>query len=78
MWRCIRLLRLAVALHHRRQDGALPPLQLKAKEHKLTLSLPATWCQENQLLMQNLTREQKYTQELGWELKLRQAAGSLA
>ena len=47
LWRCIRLLRLAVALHHRRQDGALPPLLLKAKEHKLTLSLPATWCQRN-------------------------------
>ncbi|GAA4496074.1 exopolyphosphatase [Pseudaeromonas paramecii] len=76
LWRCIRLLRLAVALHHRRQDGVLPPLHLKAKEHKLTLSLPAAWCRDNALLMQNLTREQKYAQELGWELKLRQETES--
>ena len=72
IWRCIRILRLAVALHHRRLDKLLPPLTLTARETGCTLTLPTAWCEENRLLMQNLEREQDYLQALGWQLELQQ------
>ncbi|MEW7864181.1 exopolyphosphatase [Aeromonas diversa] len=71
--RCIRLLRLAVALHHRRQDDLLPPLEVQVSEEALTLRLPATWCEANRLLMQNLEKEQRYGREAGWPLILEAA-----
>ncbi|MGL4204605.1 MAG: exopolyphosphatase [Aeromonadaceae bacterium] len=73
IWRCIRILRLAVALHHRRLDHLLPPLTLKAEGDHCSLSLPAQWCEANRLLMQNLEREQGYLQAQGWQLELIQA-----
>lgn len=70
IWRCIRLLRLAVALHHRRLDHVLPEIQLQAQDDTCTLTLPADWCQENRLLVQNLEREQDYLQAQSWQLNL--------
>lgn len=70
VWRLIRLLRLAVALHHRRLDHLLPDLHLQAKDDVLTLILPAQWCEQNKLLMQNLEREQAYNATMGWTLEL--------
>ena len=70
VWRLIRLLRLAVALHHRRLDHLLPELKLTVSDETLTLTLPETWCEQNRLLMQNLEREQGYCQNMGWELQL--------
>ena len=69
IWRVIRLLRLAVALHHRRLDHLLPPLRLEAEGRLCRLFLPASWCDENRLLMQNLEREQQYLLNHGWELE---------
>ncbi|MFM4825527.1 exopolyphosphatase [Aeromonas bivalvium] len=66
--RCIRILRLAVAANHRRLDGLLPPWQARARGEGLTLTLPAPWCEENRLLMQNLEKEQAYCAEQGWRL----------
>ncbi len=72
IWRCIRLLRLAVALHHRRLDHLLPDLHLHAEQQRCTLTLPLAWCQENKLLLQNLEREQGYLAAAGWELTIHQ------
>lgn len=40
IWRVIRLLRLAVALHHRRLDHLLPPLRLEAEGRLCRLFYP--------------------------------------
>lgn len=68
VWRCIRLLRLAVALHHRRLDHLLPDLHLSASGDQCRLILPTDWCQANRLLLQNLERGQNYI-TLGWQLR---------
>ncbi len=70
VWRCIRLLRLAVALHHRRQDGIVPSLRASVDADSLTLMLPGHWTWEHRLLMQNLEREQKYLRDQQWELRV--------
>lgn len=70
VWRCIRLLRLAVALHHRRLDHLLPELHLSASGEHCQLTLPTDWCQANRLLLQNLEREQNYITALGWQLEI--------
>lgn len=66
--RCIRILRLAVAAHHRRQDNLLPPWNVQAAGDQLVVNLPTQWCEENRLLMQNLEKEQRYCEEQGWPL----------
>ncbi|PJG58981.1 exopolyphosphatase [Aeromonas cavernicola] len=66
--RCIRILRLAVAAHHKRQDDLLPPWHVDAEGEQLVVNLPASWCEENRLLMQNLEKEQRYCHEQGWPL----------
>ena len=70
IWRAIRILRLAVALHHRRLDNLLPTLRLEAEGNLCRLFLPANWAEANRLLVQNLVREQQYMEALGWELDL--------
>jgi len=70
VWRCIRLLRLAVTLHHRRQDGIVPALHARAEADSLTLMLPGHWTWEHRLLMQNLEREQKFMRDQQWQLVL--------
>lgn len=66
--RCIRILRLAVAAHHRRQDNLLPEWKVAAQDDQLVVTLPLDWCEENKLLMQNLEKEHRYCQEQGWPL----------
>ncbi|WP_421197660.1 exopolyphosphatase [Aeromonas enteropelogenes] len=66
--RCIRILRLAVAAHHKRQDDLLPELHVQAAGDQLVVNLPASWCEENRLLMQNLEKEQRYCNEQDWPL----------
>lgn len=66
--RCIRILRLAVAAHHRRQDNLLPEWRVQAAGDQLVVTLPLDWCDENRLLMQNLEKEHRYCQEQGWPL----------
>ncbi|MGL6548277.1 exopolyphosphatase [Aeromonas hydrophila] len=66
--RCIRILRLAVAAHHRRQDNLLPDWHVQAAGDQLVVTLPLDWCDENKLLMQNLEKEHRYCQEQGWPL----------
>ncbi|MEI4957540.1 exopolyphosphatase [Aeromonas caviae] len=66
--RCIRILRLAVAAHHRRQDNLLPDWHVQAAGDQLVVTLPLDWCDENKLLMQNLEKEHRYCHEQGWPL----------
>ncbi len=66
--RCIRILRLAVAAHHRRQDNLLPEWRVQAAGDQLVVTLPLDWCDENKLLMQNLEKEHRYCHEQGWPL----------
>jgi exopolyphosphatase/guanosine-5'-triphosphate,3'-diphosphate pyrophosphatase len=70
IWRCIRLLRIAVALNHRRMDELLPKIGIRVIGDTMTLVLPNHWCENNKLLMQNLEREQKYMKAMLWELVL--------
>lgn len=70
IWRCIRLLRIAVALNHRRLDDLLPHIGIRVIGDTMTLILPNRWCENNKLLMQNLEREQKYMKAMQWELVL--------
>lgn len=71
LFRLVRLLRLAVALNRRRQDGVLPSLQLAlAADDELRLSLPADWCDRNHLLLTTLEREQAYQAKADWKLEL--------
>jgi exopolyphosphatase/guanosine-5'-triphosphate,3'-diphosphate pyrophosphatase len=71
LWRLVRLLRLAVALNRRRQDGVLPSLELGlGPDDELRLSLPAGWCDRNHLLLTTLEREQAYQAKAGWKLEL--------
>ena len=66
--RCIRILRLAVAAHHRRQDNLLAEWNVQAAGDQLVVTLPLDWCDENKLLMQNLEKEHRYCHEQGWPL----------
>ncbi|HHQ4764724.1 TPA: exopolyphosphatase [Aeromonas veronii] len=66
--RCIRILRLAVAAHHKRQDDLLPEWKVAVQGDQLVVTLPIDWCEENRLLMQNLEKEHRYCQEQGWPL----------
>ena len=70
IWRCIRILRIAVALNHRRLDELLPHIAIRVIGDTMTLVLPHRWCENNKLLMQNLEREQKYMKAMLWELVL--------
>jgi exopolyphosphatase/guanosine-5'-triphosphate,3'-diphosphate pyrophosphatase len=70
IWRTIRLLRIAVALHHRRMDDILPHIGIRVSDETMTLILPRRWAENNKLLMQNLEREQKYMKAMLWELVL--------
>ena len=66
--RCIRILRLAVAAHHRRQDNLLPEWDVEAAGGQLVVTLPLGWCDGNKVLMQNLEKEHRYCHEQGWPL----------
>ena len=66
--RCIRILRLAVAAHHKRQDNLLPEWKVAVQGDQLVVTLPIDWCEDNRLLMQNLEKEHRYCQEQGWPL----------
>ncbi|WP_421266601.1 exopolyphosphatase [Aeromonas veronii] len=66
--RCIRILRLAVAAHHKRLDNLLPEWKVAVQGDQLVVTLPIDWCEENRLLMQNLEKEHRYCQEQGWPL----------
>ena len=70
VWRTIRLLRIAVALHHRRLDNILPHIAVRVLGDEMTLILPREWAETNKLLMQNLEREQKYLKSLNWGLTI--------
>lgn len=66
--RCIRILRLAVAAHHKRQNHLLPVWNVRAACDQLVVNLSASWCEENRLLMQNLKKEQRYCNGQGLPL----------
>lgn len=70
IWYLIRILRIAVALNHRRMDNLLPDLQLTTFGDDMKLTLPKLWAKKNKLLVQNLEREQKYLKSMQWGLAL--------
>ncbi|WMC09591.1 exopolyphosphatase [Oceanimonas pelagia] len=77
LWRLVRLLRIAVALNRRRQDGVLPaPVLEPAADDELRLHLPAEWCDSNALLLTTLEREQACQDKVGWKLTLVRTRGA--
>ncbi|HAS8133721.1 TPA: guanosine-5'-triphosphate,3'-diphosphate pyrophosphatase, partial [Vibrio vulnificus] len=66
--RLLRLLRLAVLLTHRRNAALEPKVQLVAEGDKLTLSLDATWLQNNPLTSAELELEANRQTDIGWPL----------
>jgi len=70
LWRIIRLLRIAVALNHRRLDDMTPDLAVQVSGEDMNLLIPRAWAKKNKLLIQNLEREQKYLKTMQWGLTL--------
>ncbi|WP_337842202.1 exopolyphosphatase [Rheinheimera sp.] len=62
------LLRLAVLLNQKRQDDFLPPLQVSARSHQLTLELPKDWLLQQPLLLADLQQEQQLLKKITFHL----------
>ncbi|MDP5293830.1 guanosine-5'-triphosphate,3'-diphosphate diphosphatase [Oceanimonas sp. CHS3-5] len=63
-----RLLRLAIILCLRRTKGTVPEFRLTQQGERLTLTLPAGWCNDHHLRATELQTEAKRQSELGWPL----------
>lgn len=67
----LRVLRLAVLIHRRRQNPRKPqPLQLSEQDGKLLLSLPTGWLNRRPLLSADLAQEQRYQRQADWLFEL--------
>ena len=65
----IRILRLAILLHGQRSNDPLPLLELSTDGPTWTLSSQdRSWVSNNKLLHADLTTEQKYWRNAGWDL----------
>ncbi len=66
----IQLLRLGVLLNNQRQATTTPPtLNLKTDDHHWTLSFPAGYLAQNNLVQLDFEREQAYWNDVvGWKL----------
>lgn len=63
--RLVRLLRLAVLLHHRRSDEPLPALTLASEQDMLQLQFPPGWLDSHPLMRADLEQEKAYSTEAG-------------
>ncbi len=66
--RLLALLRLGVLLHRSRSPDPLPPLRLKAREHKLKLRFPPGWLELHPLTAADLKQERSWLKALDLEL----------
>lgn len=66
--RLTRLLRLAVLLHHRRIDEALPAIRIDVDETQMSLRFPRGWLAEHSLVAADLEQETAYLAAAGWHL----------
>ncbi|MED5524695.1 MAG: exopolyphosphatase [Pseudomonadota bacterium] len=65
----LRVLRLSILLHRRRQNLRLPELTLSLTDDKtLVLSCPAIWLKRHELVSADLHQEVLYQAQAGWPL----------
>lgn len=65
----LQLLRLAVLLNNQRQATSPAEVQLTSQEHHWTLSFPAGYFAQNNLVQLDLEKEQNYWSDIpGWQL----------
>lgn len=64
------LLRLAAIFHRGGIKGSQPQVQLQAKGKQLHLNLPAKWADKHPLTLADLETEQRYWNELDYNLQL--------
>lgn len=62
------LLRISVVLHRGRTSDPLPHIELKAKEKKVQVGLPAGWLNHHPLTELDLVQEAGYLKSVGYEL----------
>lgn len=68
------LLRLAVALHHGRNEKRLPKLLLRERRDALELFVPANWAHSRSLTLADLEQEAGYLQGAGFIMTVRFSA----
>ncbi|MFZ5844002.1 MAG: exopolyphosphatase [Pseudomonadota bacterium] len=61
--RLVRLIRLAVLLHHRRSDEPLPKLKLAVERELLRLQFPRGWLETHTLMRADLEQERAYSSD---------------
>ncbi|WP_115717695.1 exopolyphosphatase [Gallaecimonas mangrovi] len=66
----VRILRLAVLLHRRRQNLRLPALTLGLTDTALVLGCPALWLKRHELVAADLQQEMQYQAQAGWQLQI--------
>ncbi|MGE0624554.1 MAG: exopolyphosphatase [Pseudomonadales bacterium] len=62
------LLRISVVLHRGRTSDPLPHVQLKVKEKKIHLEVPAGWLSHHPLTELDLAQESSYLKAVGYDL----------
>ena len=68
---CLQLLRLAVLLNNQRQATTLTPMRLTTRQYHWTLTFPAGFFAQNNLVQLDLEREQSYWSGVpGWQLDI--------
>ncbi len=68
VYKLIALLRLAVLLNIKRQDGILPKFSLSAQANQLQLTFPKDWLAKKPVFSADLEQERDYLNELGLTL----------
>lgn len=70
VYKLIAILRLAVSLNIKRQDGILPDIGVKVDKQKITLTFPKEWLEQKPIFKADLEREVEEVSALGIELIL--------
>jgi len=68
IYKLIALLRLAVLLNIKRQEGFLPEFDVVAEKHSITLTFPAGWLNSKPIMTADLEREINYLQAVDIKL----------
>jgi exopolyphosphatase/guanosine-5'-triphosphate,3'-diphosphate pyrophosphatase len=63
------ILRLAVLMNRSRNDGDVPPAELRADARTLALTFDPEWLSANPLTLADLAREQRLLSQAGYELR---------
>ena len=69
------LLRLAVLLNRSRSPRSLPEVSLRVKKRSLGLTFPEGWLEDQPLVTEDLEREARYVEALGFKLPFRGEGG---